>query len=342
MKPKIALLFCGGTIGMVSDQHTNYLKPANDAGTILSFVPELKNKIQLDFYPVFNIDSSNMTPHHWNIISTTIKELYNDYDGFVVAQGTDTMAYTSSAISFTLQNLSKPIVFTGSMVPLSELGADGRTNLIYSCMVASMDIAEVCIVFGWKIIRANRSKKNHESFVDVFGSPNYPLLGEIERPIRIFDWAKKRRKRTLKFQPEFESNIRLVKLYPGFQPDSLERMVESGAKGIIIEGFGAGNIPFLEGNSILPYIKNAIKHNVPIILTTQLERSKTNLKTYEAGYKALELGVIPAGDMTVEAIIAKLMWALKSTNNISQLRKIMQTNLVGELTEDNEENPTHF
>lgn len=331
MKPRIALLFAGGTIGMVPDKKTGSLRPAQDASAILELIPKLRTKITLNFFPIINIDSSNMTPEHWTKIARKIKDLYDEYDGFIVAQGTDTMAYTASALAFALQNLSKPVVFTGSLIPLSELGADGRNNLIYACLVAAMDIAEVCIVFGHKIIRGCRAKKNHESFVDVFHSPNFPMLGEISRPIKLNEWRKKRRKRILKFQPEFESDIRLIKLFPGFQAQTIEYMIDNKTKGIVIEGYGPGNIPFLD-ETLMKNIKRAHKEKIPVIITSQMERSVTNLHAYEAGHKALEAGAISAHDMTSEATITKLMWSLAQTSNIGEIKEYMERDMAGEIT----------
>lgn len=329
MKPRIAILFAGGTIGMVEDPSTGFLRPVRDTSSILELFPGLRKKISPSFFPLFNIDSSNMTPNHWQIIANKINELYDQFDGFVVLQGTDTMAFTASALSFALRDLSKPVIFTGSIVPLSELGADARNNFIYACLVAAMDIAEVCILFGYKIIRGCRAKKNHESFVDVFHSPNFPLLGEIERPIQLHEWRKKRRKRGLKFHAHFESNIRLIKMFPGLNPISLDRMVEGGAKGLIIEGFGPGNLPFMD-NSIFPTIEKAIKNNIPVIITSQMENGVTNLHAYEAGYKALQIGAVGAGDMTIEATVTKLMWILSKTNELPKIKSLMEEDIAGE------------
>jgi L-asparaginase len=330
MKPKIAIIFAGGTIGMIQDPKTGSLTPAKDGKFITEQIPELSAKINIDFLPVFNIDSSNMTPNHWKIIADKIEEIYNQYDGFVVAQGTDTMSYSAAALSFAIQDLSKPIVFTGSIVPMSEIGADGRNNLIYSCLVATLDIAEVCVVFGNKIIRGNRAKKNHESFVDVFHSPNFPLLGEIERPIRLNEWRQQRSNKKPTFKPEFESNIRLIKLHPGFDPETFETHIEKNVKGIVIEGYGPGNVPFLD-NSIIPKIEKLHAAGIPVIVTSQMEHSITNLDAYEAGFMAKQAGAISAQDMTTEATMAKLMWVLAHYKKIEDIESQMQANLAGEL-----------
>jgi len=332
-RAKICLLFAGGTIGMVKNPGTGVLEPATDSADIIRDFPEIQKHIQLDFKMVVNIDSSNMTPDIWTEIAKKIHKYYDKYDGFVVAQGTDTMAYTASALSFALQNLSKPVVFTGSLIPLTDIASDGRNNLIYACLTAAMDIAEVSIAFANKIIRGNRAKKYHESFVDVFHSPNYPYLGELGRPTVLHSWRKKRRKRILKFTPDFESNVSLLKIFPGFHADIIDSAMARGTKGIVLEGFGPGNVPFLE-NSIIPQIEKAIKQNIPVVISTQLEKGKTNLHAYEAGFKAAKVGAISAKDMTSEAALTKLMWALAKTNKLPEIKRIMESNLAGELEDE--------
>lgn len=329
-RPKICLIFAGGTLGMVKNPKTGALQPAKNASDIIRTMPEIQKHLQLDSRTLFNIDSSNMNPDHWTILAKEIKNLYNDYDGFVIAQGTDTMAYTASALSFALQSLSKPIVFTGSLIPLSELASDGRNNLIYACLTATLDIAEVCIVFANKIIRGNRAKKFHESFVEVFHSPNYPYLGELGRPTTLKEWRKKRRKRVLKFHPKFNSNISLLKLFPGFDPIIIDNVINRKAAGIIIEGFGPGNVPFLE-KSIIPKIAEATKQGIPIVIANQMEKGVTNLQAYEGGFAAAHAGAISSMDMTTEATVAKLMWTLSKTRKISEIRRIMESDLAGEI-----------
>jgi len=331
-RPKICMIFAGGTIGMVKNRKTGVLQPAEAPSDIFKNFPEIQKLMSLDFKAILNIDSSNMIPSHWTEIAKTIHKSYDKYDGFVVVQGTDTLAYSSSAISFALRNLTKPVVFTGSLIPITEPGSDGRNNLVYACMVAISDVAEVCAVFSDKIIRGNRAKKYHESFVVAFHSPNYPYIGELGRPIKLFDWRKKRRKRNLKFKPEFDSKISLLKLFPGFDPYIIDNVIERGAHGIIIEGFGPGNIPSLD-RGIIKQIEKATEINIPVVLASQMEKGTTNLDAYEVGYVAKKAGAISAKDMTTEATVTKLMWTLAQKRKYTDIKEIMEKDISGELSE---------
>ena len=323
---------------MVRNQKTGALQPAATALDIIRDFPEIQKLVQLDFKMVVNIDSSNMTPEIWTEIAKKIHQLHDQYDGFVIAHGTDTMAYTASALSFALQNLSKPIIFTGSLIPLTEVGSDGRNNLIYACLTATLDIAEICVIFANKILRANRTKKHHESFIAAFHSPNYPYLGELGRPIKLDTWRKRRRKRKLKFEPNFDPNISVLKIFPGFDPTIIDKVIDRGVHGIIIEGFGPGNVPFME-NSIIPQIERASDLSIPVVIANQMEKGVTNLTNYEVGYKAKSAGAISSKDMTTEATVTKLMWVLAKTKKLSpksrlaEIQRLMEKDIAGELKE---------
>ncbi|MDD2657023.1 MAG: asparaginase [Patescibacteria group bacterium] len=330
MKPKILLLFAGGTIGMVPNPKTGALQPAQSALEVLNNIPELSEIADIDFELVANVDSSNMVPDHWIKLAQIILAKYHDYDGFVVAQGTDTMAYSASALSYALGNLGKPVVFTGSLIPLLEIGSDARNNLLYACMTASLDIAEVCIVMSNQILRGNRAKKHHESFVAAFHSPNFPELGELGRPIVLNEWCHKRHNGELEAKIDFDRRIVVIKLFPGFNPDILEHLLSLDIRAIVIEGFGPGNVPFLE-TSIIPGIIKAREKNIVVLIANQMERGKTHLEAYEAGLKAKEAGAISAHDMTTEAAVTKLMWALPQASTIEEIDSIMSNNIAGEL-----------
>lgn len=333
MKPRILLLFAGGTIGMIPNPKTGALEPAESALALMKQIPELQDIAELDMVVISNIDSSNMTPDHWTNMADTIADRYEQYDGFVIAQGTDTMAYTASALSFALGNLGKPVVFTGSLIPLQKAGSDARNNLVYACMTAALDIAEVCVVLSNTILRGNRAKKHHESFVAAFHSPNFPILGELGRPISLNDWRFERNNtRALTVQSSFNNNIGVVRLFPGFNKTLIDAFIDSHVEAIIIEGFGPGNVPFMS-TSIIPSITRAIDSGIHVIIGNQMEHGKTNLHAYDAGLRAQEVGAISSGDMTIEATITKTMWALgNSSGKPTQVKDIIERNIAGELS----------
>lgn len=319
---------------MVRNRLTGALEPPKKPSDILVNLPKLSEMMEIDFKFVCNIDSANMSPKYWSEIVKAICSSYDEFDGFVVTHGTDSMAYTSSAISFALKNVNKPIVFTGSVIPLSEVGDDGRNNLIYACITAALDIAEVCMVSGNRIIRGSRAKKYSESFVDVFRSPNYPYLGELGNPPRVFDFAKKKEDdRILVCMSDFEDRVVYHKLFPGFRTDALKCELKTGVEGVVLEGYGSGNLPFLN-TDLIDLIKDLSSKEIPVVVTTQLPKGRTNLEAYESGMKALEAGAISAMDMTTEATVTKLMWTLANTRNYQEFKEVFSENLCGELTEE--------
>lgn len=318
---------------MVHNPVTNTLAPAQSALELVQNIPELDDIADIDFEFVVNLDSSNMTPAHWVMLATKVNDRYSEYDGFVVAQGTDTMAYTASALSFALGNLGKPVIFTGSLIPLKEAGSDARNNLVYACMTATLDIAEVCIVLSNTILRGNRTKKHHESFVASFHSPNFPLLGELGRPIVLNQWRKRRHNNTPSLNAEFERDIAVVRLFPGFNPDYLTLLINAGVKALVVEGFGPGNVPFLD-HSIIPAIEKAAARGIPVVIANQMEHGKTNLQAYEAGFKAYKAGAISSKNMTTEATIVKTMWALPQSRHLGvPVAELIARDCAGELTE---------
>lgn len=329
-RPRIKVLFAGGTIGMIRNRKTGALEPAGDVSKILQLMPELQREMQLDFEPIMNIDSTNMRPEQWRVLAEHVEKNYNDFDGFVIAQGTDTMAYTASALSFALQSLSKPVICTGALLPLNELGSDGRNNFIYACRLACYNLAEVAIVFGSKIIRGNRATKDNEAFFEVFNSPNFPLLGEITRPIKLNEWRKKRRKRVPQFNHQFNEHVAVVKLFPGFQARYLKQLIDSGMEGIVLEGFGPGNIP----SDLIETIDYSKDKGIPIVVTSQMMHGRTSMESYDVGYRALKAGAIEAHDMTTEAAVTKLMWVLAQTQKLEKVRKLMLTDFSGEISID--------
>ncbi len=331
---KILVLFTGGTITMIKNAD-GVLGPAKDIQQIQKFFPELKEIAEITSLDVCDIDSSDMTPETWQVLAQRIYENYQNYDGFVITHGTDTLAYTASALSFALPNLNKPVILTGAQKPISDLGSDSPFNIFNSFKVAvSGAIREVAIVFDTKIMRGNRCSKRHAKKIDAFWSPQFPLLGEIGVDIKYFphhDTHHSHSHSRLKLQDKFDSNIISLNLFPGFMPTIFEKIIEEKIyKGIILRGFGAGNIP--TNNTIAPWIKRAIEQKIPVVLISPCPGGTTYLSLYQTGQAALKAGVISAKDMTWEASTVKLMWALAQNSDFEKIRDIMEKNIAGEIS----------
>lgn len=331
-RPSLLLLYCGGTIGMRQDAVTSALSPQLSAKDLLKTDAHLRNEFSIRTKTITNIDSTNMQPHHWETIASTIAEHYADFDGFVVAHGTDTMSYTASALSFALQNLGKPVVFTGAQVPPEILGSDALGNLIHACQVATMDFAEVVIVFGNNILRGNRSTKVSESDRNAFISPVFPDLGTIRlQPELTYPGIRRRHSGMVELHNGFKGNIAIVKCIPGMCPSVIESVVKDGIDGLIIESFGPGNVPNGE-NSLLPAITLAHGKNIPVLICSQCIYGTTRMYLYEVGRQAMELGVIPSRDMTPEAAFVKLKWVLARTKNLKKVSEMFGKDIAGEVT----------
>jgi L-asparaginase len=330
MKKKICFIYCGGTIGMVK-KAGGLLAPADNANDLISLIPGIEDLADFGYKFVANIDSTNMYPGIWKRLAQTIYDEYDKFDGFVVAHGTDTMAYTASALSFTLQNLSKPVVLTGAQKPIYDLASDAQNNLINAVKVALLDVSEVCIVFGTRILRGNRAQKMSESKLNAFWSPVALPLGcvAIEPEIHA-DRLIRHQGKGLIFKPDFEQEVMFYQIFPGLSAKYIEMAINNGCRGIILNSYGAGNVPNGEF-SLLPVIKKAVSLNIPVAVTTQCVEGSTRL-IYEVGQAALEAGAISGFDMTSEAATTKLMWSLALTRDLAEIKKMMHTDFAGEIS----------
>jgi L-asparaginase len=270
-----------------------------------------------------------MTPAYWDRMADVIAENYEKYDGFVITHGTDTMAYTASALSYSLQNLGKPVVLTGAQIPGSKIETDGRRNFVNAVQVATMDIAGVMIVFDEEIILGSRSSKVSESKLDAFETINWDLLGEIRIDLRLSDEHKSRHDGKLELKKGFEPNIAIYNMFPGFPVTILNNAIESGIKGMILRAYGPGNISY----DYLEVIKNAHKKKIPIVVATQCLEGATSMHLYDVGKQALDAGCIQAYDMSIESIVTKLMWALRHFP-YEKIREVMHTNYTGEINKE--------
>lgn len=316
----------------MKENETGALEPLPKEAAIqalLDIEPKLKKEIELSVHYIDNIDSSNMQPEHWDQMADVIAENYNAYDGFVITHGTDTMAYTSSALSFSLQNLGKPIVLTGAQIPGALIETDARRNFVNAVRVATMNIAGVMIVFDEEIVLGSRASKVSESKLDAFETINWDLLGEIRIDVRLSDEAKPRHSGQLKLEKGFEANIAVETQVPGMPVEHLNRLLASGIKGLILRGYGPGNIAY----KYLEVFQKATEQKVPIIVHTQCLEGTTSMHLYDVGKQALDAGAIQAYDMSLETVVTKLMWALYRAP-YEKIKEIMHTNYTGEINKE--------
>ncbi|OGF99878.1 hypothetical protein A2Y99_00540 [Candidatus Gottesmanbacteria bacterium RBG_13_37_7] len=325
---KILILFCGGTITMRKNK-IGALVPFYDSNELLTKYPDLKKVAKITIKKVVNIDSTNIEPKIWTKIATEIRNVYHLFDGFIVTHGTDTMAYTASALSFALRNLNKPVILTGSQKPPDDLTSDAYNNMINAAIIATKKIPYVLIVFGSKILLGNRATKVSESRLNAFDSPMQHEIGEIAlEPIINITPAKINENKHLEFKPNFDPRILVINIHPGLDSLLLNQIINMNFNGIILKSYGPGNIPRV----VIPFIKKLKEKKLPVVILSQCYRGTTQMQLYEVGQQALTAGAIPGGDMTIEAATTKLMWTLSYTKDLEKIKKIITKNLTGELT----------
>lgn len=241
-KPRILVLFCGGTLIMQEDEHGSLVVMDKDAAVdvLMNLEPKLNEIVTMDVHYIDNIDSSNITPAHWDLMGSVINEKYDDYDGFVITHGTDTMAYTASALSFILGDLGKPVTITGAQIPGGRIETDARRNFVNAVRVATLSKAGVMLIFDDDIILGARSHKRSESKLNAFMAINWDHYGEIRIDIKFHDDAKDRHDRPLQFSPGFETNVQVFSLFPGFPVSQIQHAIDHGVKGIIIRAVRKG------------------------------------------------------------------------------------------------------
>lgn len=323
---KILLLSTGGTISSI--ESNNGLIPSN-LNHVLSFLGVIKG-FKLDTRELMVLDSTNIQPEEWKIIATAIYENLNNYDGIVITHGTDTMAYTASMMSFMIQNPNIPIVFTGSQLPIDNEMTDAISNLRQAFKMALSGYRGIFVAFDKEIILATRCVKVATSSFHAFESINTTPIGKIDSKGLFINSDKlPAYQDEVIFSPNIETNVFLLKLTPATDPKIIDILINSNVKGIVIEAFGQGGIQFIR-RDFTPYLKKALKLNIPIVVSSQCLYDGVNLNIYEVGKKSLENGVITANDMTNESCITKLMWALGQTNDIKEIRHIFNQNIAGE------------
>jgi len=331
----ILIIYTGGTIGMVRTPkgyapQEGYFRAALDAIPTLS-AEEMPHWELCELSPL--LDSSNMTVNEWNKIARIIAEQYDRYDGFVVLHGTDTMAYTASALSFMLENLAKPVVLTGSQIPLCELRSDGRDNIITSILIAAGDaVHEVCLYFGGTLLRGNRSTKYSADGLIAFVSPNYPPLAEAGIDIRYNESALLPKPTgALRLQQLDSVPIGVIKVFPGIQFSLFESIMTEKLRGIVIETFGAGNIPG-DGDALLPIIRRAFANGTVLTVCSQCPQGAVSLGAYETSSALKQAGAVSGLDITTEAAVAKLYYLFSRGCDKETVKREMERPLRGEMT----------
>ena len=334
---KVLIIYTGGTIGMVQDENGSLHPFALDR--IYDAVPQLKScSYDIDSVTLDQIiDSSNMTPAMWGEIAGIIEREYDHYDGFVVLHGTDTMAYTASALSFMLKNLSKPVVLTGSQLPLGMLRSDGRENIICALEIASTRLAtipEVCIFFESHLYRGNRcTKMNAENF-DAFESYNYPSLAKVGINITFKEHLfLPMPTQPLMVRTQFDTRVAVLKLFPGIGPEVVNAVLNTpGLQGVVIETYGSGNAP--TGQWFISALDEAIHRGVIVMNVTQCKAGAVKMRQYAASCDLDRIGVVGAGDITIEAAITKMMYLLGIyPNDKAHVKQRLSDSLRGEISE---------
>lgn len=339
-KPKILLIYTGGTIGMVKDVETGALHAFN-FNNLLKQIPELKLlDCEIETYSFKSpIDSSNMNPEYWIQIVEVIETEYDKFDGFVILHGSDTMSYTASALSFMLENLTKPIILTGAQLPIGDLRTDAKENLITSIQIASLKdenhqsvITEVCLYFEYKLYRGNRTTKINAEHFQAFNSLNYPCLAESGVHLKINHQylLKAKKDASLKVHKILDNNIVLIKLYPGIKQSYLKAVLElPNLKAVVVETYGSGNCS--TETWFLNLLRQIAASGILIINTTQCVGGSVNMGQYAASIELEKIGVISAKDMTTESALAKLMFLLGKFNSKKEVETAFETSIRGEI-----------
>lgn len=325
---KILLIATGGTIASVESQ--DGLVPGLAPNDLLSYFQDKNLAVDLTCEILMNRDSTNMQPEHWVEMAKKVEENYDRFDGFVITHGTDTLGYTSAALSYMLQGLKKPVVLTGSQVPISFKKTDAIKNLNDAITFACEEAGGVFVVFDGRVIIGTRAVKMRTKSFDAFESINHPYVASIKDAEVTYNWVPKITGETLKVDVSLCSDVFVLQLHPGTKPEIFD-CIKGLYKGVIIESYGNGGVPF-EGRNLLPKIKELIENGVAVLISTQCLEEGGDLYLYEVGRKVIQYNVIVSGDMNKEAIVTKLMWALGKSRELNEVKTIVETPISWDLS----------
>jgi L-asparaginase len=326
----ILILQTGGTIAMKDDleEGVGFSEPGKGL-RLREDMPELERIATFDVRTLLVEDSSNLNHRHWDRIGSYIHEKYNQYDGFVIVHGTDTMAFTASFLSFAFAGLTKPIVLTGSQIPLGNVRSDARRNLINSVEIATTGLCDVGICFNDRFLRGNRSTKMSIGDFDAFASPNYPPIAEIGLNISLKEKIRKNRVE-LAYDGRCDNKVALIKIFPGLNPAYIEPLQHTDVRCIVLEVFGSGNIPIIDDFNLLPFVESCLSKDILVVVTSQAPYDAVDLSKYLNARLLHDAGAISAGDMTIEATITKMMVLLGRHKDIHLITELFSENLAGE------------
>jgi len=329
MKKRILLIHTGGTIGMTRDSQSGVLRPDRFYASLLQVIPELSAIADVRVEIPFVFDSAELNFQHWQRLAAIIQAHLPGIDGVVVTHGTDTLAYTASALSYMLHNVPVPVILTGAQKPLGELRSDARNNLVNAVELATSGIPEVCIFFDYKLMRGNRTTKNHINFFDAFISPNYPLLAEVGINIEIYRSNILAPGGHFHVFERFSPALAVLKLFPGCNSDYFQP--GPAIRAVLVVAYGAGTIP-LQSGDLPARIGKWLEEGKLVVLDSEAHGGRIEPRLYESGSRLLDMGAISAGDMTFEAASTKLMFLLGQYDQPETIKASFQKSLAGELT----------
>jgi len=325
---KILLLATGGTIASIESEEG--LVPGLSANELMHYIQDTSFNVDVTYQILMNRDSTNMQPEHWAQIAEAVATNYEKYDGFVITHGTDTLGFTSAALSYMLQGLQKPVVVTGSQVPISFKKTDAIKNLSDSLLFACENVGGVFVVFDGRVIMGTRAVKMRTKSYDAFESINLPYVATIKGQQVNYYWKPEMKEENLLLDTHFCPDVFLLKLHPGTKPEIFD-FIKKEYKGVIIESYGNGGVPFEERN-LLPKIKELTDAGIAVLISTQCLEEGGDLYLYEVGRKVAQYDVILSGDMNNEAIVPKLMWALGRAQDTKEVKQIVETPIAWDLS----------